>query len=112
MVLYPKSTIKENVEHIKGIWDETKEWKYDPKGYFLIKIDKEKKLIEVGYCKGNNHVNRCKSDHIPESSMGIFIFFHCQLVDVITQNQKNHMKPPHGSNNEKQPLPECPFFCQ
>ena len=28
-----------------------KDWKMDPKGYFLIAIDKNKKIIRVGYCK-------------------------------------------------------------
>ena len=27
-----------------------KDWKMDPKGYFLIKVDKKKKFIQVGYC--------------------------------------------------------------
>ena len=38
-----------------------KDWKMDPKGYFLIAVDKNKKFIKVGYCKftklGNNPVN-------------------------------------------------------
>jgi len=38
-----------------------KDWKMDPKGYFLIDIDKKKKVIQVGYCKftklGNFPVN-------------------------------------------------------
>ena len=28
-----------------------KDWKMDPKGYFLIVVDKKKKIIQVGYCK-------------------------------------------------------------
>ena len=28
-----------------------KDWKMDPKGYFLIKVDKKKKFIQVGYCQ-------------------------------------------------------------
>ena len=38
-----------------------KDWKMDPKGYFLIGVDKKKKFIQVGYCKftklGNAPVN-------------------------------------------------------
>ena len=38
-----------------------KDWKIDPKGYFLIAVDKNEKFIKVGYCKftklGNNPVN-------------------------------------------------------
>ncbi len=32
-------------------YDRIKDWKMDPKGYFLIKIDKKEKLIKVAYCK-------------------------------------------------------------
>lgn len=28
-----------------------KDWRMDPKGYFLIGVDEEKKIIRVGYCK-------------------------------------------------------------
>ena len=38
-----------------------KDWKMDPKGYFLIAVDRNEKFIKVGYCKftklGNNPVN-------------------------------------------------------
>jgi len=42
-------------------YDKIKDWKMDPKGYFLIGLDKKKKTIQVGYCKftklGNSSVN-------------------------------------------------------
>ena len=38
-----------------------KDWRMDPKGYFLIGLDKKKQLIRVGYCKftkiGNSPIN-------------------------------------------------------
>ena len=38
-----------------------KDWKMDPKGYFLIDVDRKKKVIQVGYCKftrlGNSPIN-------------------------------------------------------
>ena len=38
-----------------------KDWKMDPKGYFLIAVDKKNKIIRVGYCKftklGSSPVN-------------------------------------------------------
>ena len=38
-----------------------KDWKMDPKGYFLIEVNKKKNFIKVGYCKftrlGNSPVN-------------------------------------------------------
>jgi len=32
-------------------YDKIKDWVMDPKGYFLIDVDRGKKLIRVGYCK-------------------------------------------------------------
>jgi len=69
-----KKNLKKNV--IKGRWyninkkikkrlvakyHRIKDWRMDPKGYFLIGIDKKKKVIQVGYCKftklGNSPTN-------------------------------------------------------
>ena len=35
---------------IKAKYDKIKDWKMDPKGYFLIKIDRKNNLIRVGFC--------------------------------------------------------------
>ena len=35
---------------ITAKYDKIKDWVMDPKGYFLINIDRKKKLIRVGYC--------------------------------------------------------------
>ena len=35
-------------------YDKIRDWVMDPKGYFLIKIDREKNLIRVGYCIFSN----------------------------------------------------------
>ena len=60
-----KSYTKNNKNIIEGRWwkinnniknnipakyDRIKDWVMDPKGYFLIKIDREKNLIRAGYC--------------------------------------------------------------
>jgi len=38
-----------------------KDWRMDPKGYFLIEVERKKKVIQVGYCKftrlGNSPIN-------------------------------------------------------
>ena len=38
-----------------------RDWKMDPKGYFLIEVNRKKKIIQVGYCKftrlGNSSIN-------------------------------------------------------
>ena len=43
--------INKNIKkRITASYDKIKDWKSDPKGYFLIDIDKKKKLLRVGYC--------------------------------------------------------------
>ena len=43
--------IKNNIkESIPAQYDKIKDWIMDPKGYFLINIDKENEKIRVGYC--------------------------------------------------------------
>ena len=43
--------INKNVKkRVTASYDKIKDWKLDPKGYFLIDIDKKKKLLRVGYC--------------------------------------------------------------
>ena len=53
-----KNNIKEN---IPAKYDKIKDWVMDPKGYFLIKIDRDFNLIRVGYCLftklGNNPIH-------------------------------------------------------
>ena len=43
-----------NIKSIKSKYDKIKDWEMDPKGYFLIDIDKKTKNIRVGYCKFKN----------------------------------------------------------
>ena len=46
---------------ITAKYHKIKDWVMDPKGYFLINIDRKNNLLRVGYCKftkqGNNPVN-------------------------------------------------------
>ena len=48
-------------KRIVAKYHKIKDWKMDPKGYFLIEVDKKKKIIQVGYCKftrlGNSPIN-------------------------------------------------------
>ena len=48
-------------KRIKAKYHKIKDWVMDPKGYFLIAIDRKKNEIRVGYCifkkLGNNPVN-------------------------------------------------------
>jgi len=48
-------------KRIVAKYDKIKDWVMDPKGYFLIGIDRKNSLLRVGYCKfkklGNDPVN-------------------------------------------------------
>ena len=48
-------------KRINAKYHKIKDWVMDPKGYFLITINKKKKILHVGYCvfkkKGNKPVN-------------------------------------------------------
>lgn len=50
------STISKNVKIIKGSYHPYKDWIQDKKGYFLIRINKKDKIIELGFCKKDNIV--------------------------------------------------------
>tara|TARA_B100001769_G_C21815381_1_gene443450 strand:+ start:161 stop:547 length:387 start_codon:yes stop_codon:yes gene_type:complete len=49
-------------------YDKIKDWVIDPKGYFLIDVDKNKKLLRVGYCTIIKKGNSTTSDMIAEIS--------------------------------------------
>ena len=51
----PKVTIGREAQTIDAARSyDDKEFNYDPKGYFLIRINRDRKKIEVGHCKQNN----------------------------------------------------------
>ena len=62
-------------KRITAKYHKIKDWVMDPKGYFLIAIDREKKLLRVGYCKftklGNNPVNDMVAEVVGESAIEI-----------------------------------------
>ena len=45
---------QDNIREVEAEYDDDKEFVLDPAGYFLIRINKEKKLIEVGFCNERN----------------------------------------------------------
>ena len=48
-------------KRIKAKYHKINDWKMDPKGYFLIAVDKKKNMLHVGYCifkkNGNKPIN-------------------------------------------------------
>ncbi len=51
---------------ITAKYHKIKDWRMDPKGYFLIAIDKNKKIIRVGYCTFTRLGNLPINDMIAE----------------------------------------------
>ena len=51
---------------ITAKYHKIKDWVMDPKGYFLIAVDKKKKLLRVGYCKFSKLGNKPKNDMVAE----------------------------------------------
>ena len=51
---------------ITARYHKIKDWVMDPKGYFLIGIDREQALIRVGYCKFTKLVNNPVNDMVAE----------------------------------------------
>jgi len=60
---------------IKAKYHKIKDWVMDPKGYFLIAIDRKKKILKVGYCTftklGNEPINDMVSIVIGETAIEI-----------------------------------------
>ena len=50
-----KQKISDDFEMINGMHDEHADWKQDERGYLLIRVDTEKKVIEVAHCT-NEHI--------------------------------------------------------
>ena len=55
-------------KRITARYDKIKDWVMDPKGYFLIDVDKQKNLLRVGYCKITKQDNSSTNDMVAEIS--------------------------------------------
>ena len=51
---------------ITARYDKIKDWKMDPKGYFLIDLDRKNNLLRVGYCTISKQENKMINDMIAE----------------------------------------------
>ncbi len=62
-------------KRITAKYHKIKDWVMDPKGYFIIAIDREKKSIRVGYCTfkkiGKNTVNDLVAEIVGKSAIEI-----------------------------------------
>ena len=62
-------------KRIEAKYHKIKDWVMDPKGYFLIAVDKKKKLIRVGYCVftklGNDPANDMVAEIVGKNAIEI-----------------------------------------
>ena len=62
-------------KRITAKYHKIKDWVMDPKGYFLINIDRKNNLLRVGYCKftklGNNPVNDMVAEIVGRTAIEI-----------------------------------------
>mgnify|MGYP001277521321 FL=1 len=60
---------------ITAKYHKIKDWRMDPKGYFLIAVDKNKKIIRVGYCiftrLGDSPINDMVAEIIGKTAIEI-----------------------------------------
>ena len=53
-------------KRVEAKYHKIKDWVMDPKGYFIIGIDRDKDLIRVGYCKFTKLGNKPINDMVAE----------------------------------------------
>ena len=62
-------------KRVTAKYHKIKDWVMDPKGYFLINIDRKNNLLRVGYCKftkqGNNPVNDMVAEILGKTAIEI-----------------------------------------
>ena len=62
-------------KRIAAKYHKIKDWVMDPKGYFLITVDKKNNLLRVGYCKftklGNDPVNDMVAEIVGKTAIEI-----------------------------------------
>ena len=62
-------------KRITAKYHKIKDWVMDPKGYFLINIDRKNDLLRVGYCKftklGNDSVNDMVAEIVGKTAIEI-----------------------------------------
>ena len=59
--------INKNIKkRVTASYDKIKDWKLDPKGYFLINVDRKKKLLRVGYCVINKSNDKSIHEMVAE----------------------------------------------
>lgn len=72
--------LSDGADTIEGKYDNRKDFILDPKGYFLIKIDRNKKMIHVGFCESRNVIQMIISGKTPQE-----VYFTASKLDLISR---------------------------
>ena len=62
---WPRISLADSIEDIQAVKNPA-EWKMDPVGYFLIKVDRDREEIEVGFCTNDHKVTKIIRGKHPE----------------------------------------------
>lgn len=91
-------------EEVKEEIDATgfpQKWKLDPKGYFLIRINRDEQRLEVGHCSNDNKLIRVIRGDTPESVM--YKIIDLNLIELLDhaaylgkELQKAYIAMKHG----------------
>ena len=79
MKKYKWAKQKEEIrEVIEASYDPIREWQQDKKGYFLIRVNPEKKQIEVGFVSKDNSAREGRSGWVVRawSAWSLSVIFH------------------------------------
>ena len=72
-------------KRIVAKYHKIQDWAMDPRGYFLIEIDREKKLLRAGYCKFTQSGNKPINDMVSIVSGRTAI----EIVNTLIRNKYN-----------------------
>ena len=72
-------------KRIKATYHKIKDWRMDPKGYFLINVDRKNKKLRVGYCEIK------KINGKPSHEMAAEVFGDTALEIINTLIRKNFL---------------------
>jgi hypothetical protein len=72
--------ISEDAEIIEGSYDKYKDWHMDPKGYLLIRLNKQDKVIELGICRKDNVILKIFRGKIPQE-----IYYEVSKRDLLSR---------------------------
>lgn len=66
MLKKTKPVLSKKLKVIDGNYHHLLNWKMDPDGYFLVRVDKKKQIIELGHCRKDNVIETIVRGKTPQ----------------------------------------------